>query len=364
MINLAILEDSFGDFEILKDLIQETLFYSYEIFHFTETTSLVQSKNTFNFILSDLNLPDSRGIDTIKILLKAFDNTPIIALTGESDRTQGMNTIKCGAQDYLSKGEFDSKLLWKTINYAIERNQLLNDIKKSTSILQKQTDALEQFAFVATHDLRSPIKSLESLVNIMEQKVNFANDEKAYLENLKQTTTRLDNTLEDLMSILSINENFEDGIKKVSIKTIVEEIIMDLSPIIESSKSRIIIELDKLNHIQSSPAMLKSIMQNLLTNALKYSHKDRTPEIKIISEIRDGNPVIDIIDNGIGIPPKKQDFVFQLFKRLHKDKKGRGIGLFLVKSQIESLGGSIEVKSEEGIGSTFTVKFDKSDLAH
>ncbi len=198
----------------------------------------------------------------------------------------------------------------------------------------------------------------------MEQKVNFANDEKAYLENLKQTTTRLDNTLEDLMSILSINENFEDGIKKVSIKTIVEEIIMDLSPIIESTKSRIIIELDKLDHIHSSPAMLKSIIQNLLTNALKYSHKGRTPEIKIISEIRDGNPVIDIIDNGIGIPPKKQDFVFQLFKRLHKDKKGRGIGLFLVKSQIESLGGSVEVQSEEGIGSTFTVKFDKSHLAH
>ncbi len=111
MINIAILEDSFGDFEILKDLIQETLFYNYDIFHFTEASSLVQSKNTFDIILSDLNLPDSRGIDTIKILLKAFDYTPIIALTGESDRTQGMNTIKCGAQDYLSKGEFDSKLL-------------------------------------------------------------------------------------------------------------------------------------------------------------------------------------------------------------------------------------------------------------
>jgi signal transduction histidine kinase len=103
---------------------------------------------------------------------------------------------------------------------------------------------------------------------------------------------------------------------------------------------------------------LESVLINLLSNALKYRHPDRTPEIRLKSTVENERVILTVTDNGLGIDLKRYGHhIFKLRKTFHKHPESRGIGLFMIKSQIEALGGEITISSEQNIGTTFIVKF-------
>lgn len=141
----------------------------------------------------------------------------------------------------------------------------------------------------------------------------------------------------------------------IDLNKLLDEIRFSIKDMISHSKANILYDGCNFPEIKFSRANLKSILYNLLTNAIKYKHLERDPEITISCKKSGSYVVISVKDNGLGIHKNHKDKIFTMFKRLHDHVEGSGIGLYLVKRIVDNSGGKIEVNSEVGVGSTFKV---------
>ncbi|MDX2304909.1 MAG: CheR family methyltransferase [Microscillaceae bacterium] len=221
--------------------------------------------------------------------------------------------------------------------------------------LQSSNLELEQFAYVATHDLRSPIVNLQSLIALFYEQ-DFVTPENAFIaDKIRSCTEEIHETLHDLIAVITEQKKLDETIKEVSFQDIFDLIYKGIEEQVKSTSAILHTDFSQIPTIYYIPGHLKSIFQNLLTNAIKYRSPDRIPEIYIKTYLTTEHICLSMKDNGIGIDMNKKDKVFGLFKRLSEKEEGKGIGLFLTKSQVESQGGKIDLESEPGKGTTFFV---------
>lgn len=255
-----------------------------------------------------------------------------------------------------------------TIRFIISQFQDLSVFKSNISKLEKQKNQLEiatveletrlaqleEFSQIVAHNLKGPAGNIQMLIQEIDH-VKNSPDLEEYLRLLKLSSTGLTNILQELVKILEIKENklisYEDCLISDKIKVVKDQLVTE----IVNKDASFTTDLQE-DRIYFPSIYLESILYNLLSNALKYVDKGVKPKIHIASRLEESKMYISIHDNGIGIDLEKhQSQLFKFKKIFHRGYESNGIGLFITRHQIESLGGTIHVISTPGEGSTFTV---------
>jgi signal transduction histidine kinase len=220
--------------------------------------------------------------------------------------------------------------------------------------LKLTNDRLLQFAYIATHDLRSPVSNINSLLSFFDtSKIDGEN--LFFLEKIKQASEKLQNNLNHLIELISDENKFYKSAETVVFPLLLEEVKQSVSKLLESSETKITAEF-KIDSIEYPSVYLNSILLNLITNAIKYSVPGRSPVIEVKTEKVGKFTCLSVNDNGRGIDLSKyRHKIFSRLERFDRDVEGKGLGLYIIKNEVEALGGKIEVDSEIGIGTTFTV---------
>lgn len=228
--------------------------------------------------------------------------------------------------------------------------------RKNVQLTRINAD-LDNFIYTASHDLKVPIVNLEGLLILLNKKLEDKLEEKdQHLLGMMQTSIeRFKNTIQDLSDLTKMQKNLEEDLtEQVLLPELIKDIKDDISRLIADNNANIELSLD-VKEIPFDRKNLRSILYNLITNAIKYRSADRQPLVKLSTHNTPQGIMICVEDNGEGIPENQQEKIFSLFKRLHKNIEGSGMGLYIVKRIVDNNGGKIEVESQVGKGTTFKI---------
>ncbi len=228
-------------------------------------------------------------------------------------------------------------------------------LKKTLDLITNQNKKLKNFAHIVTHNLKEHSGNFESLLQFYDESESDS-DRKELVNYLKILSVSLSKTISNLNQIVSVESKKEISVEKIHIVKYIESVTKILDVFIKNSNATIVNTIDKGLFIYFSPAYTESIIQNLLSNAIKYKHPDRKPIINLSASIVNGNIILKVKDNGLGIDLNKYGSeVFGLYRTFHNNDNSEGVGLYLVKSQVESFGGKIEIESTVNVGTTFII---------
>ena len=243
----------------------------------------------------------------------------------------------------------------KNNELGIEVARQTRDLKQTNQELIEQNTRLEQFAFIISHNLRAPMARLVGLSSIL----HFAKDPIETSEIVRlmvKSTHDLDQVIKDLTLILGIQKMNTKILSEIELASLLKKVLTTLETEISETKTKVISDFSRLNDVTSLHPYMESIFYNLLSNAIKYRHPDRPPVIHVSSKVVDEYGLITFEDNGLGIDVEKyKDNLFNLYKRFHFHTEGKGMGLYLVKTQLTALGGKIEVDSKVDEGTRFNI---------
>ncbi|MBL7933479.1 MAG: PAS domain S-box protein [Bacteroidia bacterium] len=483
-----VVEDNAGDFVLIEEYLLQEMSNA-TILHaktFGEAKSL-SNTIAFDVILLDLSLPDASGEELISETLKICGDSPIIVLTGYSNKNFGIKTLGMGIADYLLKDELSSPHLFKSIFHSIERKKIntylrtseekyrnlfhssplpmwvydpdtfffldvnsaacyhygytkneflsltidqirpekdiekvrrlamvnklaknafegtFEHVKKNgdlidvlirsssiefsgrearlviatditekvkaqierenliTELLQTNKD-LKQFSYITSHNLRGPIAQLLGLTNLLNIYQVKDPTLSKILNGIKAAAGSFDETVRDLSMVLDIKEKVVVTKEEINIEACLDKVVAQCNAMIEQSCARIRTNFSNAPTVNFNKAYLESILINLLSNAIKYSSRSATPLITITSNISGNKLILEFEDNGLGIDMNlHRERLFGLYQRFHYDIEGKGLGLFLIKSQMEALNGAIDVESEPNKGTKFILQFERPD---
>jgi signal transduction histidine kinase len=248
--------------------------------------------------------------------------------------------------------------LFISYNFTKAAEKFGSKIKKQRDALTEKNARLEQYSYLATHDLKTPLANIEGFITLLEMDLEDADDDvQDSIDGIKKSVEQSRNTISELIEMASQDASDQELVR-VRIEPILDEVQFNLRNLINESKALVKSDFNESREIRFSIAGAKSLLQNLLSNALKYRHPDRQPEILIRTNKNLDFVELSIKDNGLGIDMEKDgDKLFSKFKRIHTNAEGSGLGLSLIKSMVEECGGAIEVKSELGIGTEFIISF-------
>lgn len=234
----------------------------------------------------------------------------------------------------------------------IEREMLVEE-------LTHHNMELKQFSYITTHNLRAPLTNLMSICRLINMDTIKDSVTIKLVNGFKVSTQHLNETLADLIDMLIIKENKNLPLDTVMLETVLAKVLTSLQFSFEKKNAQINFDFSKAPSVKFYPSYLESIFLNLITNSLKYSSPERNPILKVNSEpMGSGGVRIVYSDNGLGMDMAKvRHKIFGLYQRFHTNADSKGIGLYLIHSQVTSLGGKIEVESELNVGTTFSLTF-------
>ena len=231
-----------------------------------------------------------------------------------------------------------------------------------TQDLYRHNRDLQQFTYVISHNLRAPLANALGLATVLTKMDKNSEVFATALTNLRQSMVQADNVLKDLNLVLSIRDKKDmHAMEPLAMKDVCQQAIRDLEESLRECDGKVVLNVEDQPMTRGNRAYLYSIFYNLLCNSIKYRSEERTLRVDIMCCTgAHGGPTITFTDNGSGFDRfKAGSDVFQLYKRFHTNQRGRGIGLFLVKTHVEAMGGKIEVTSKVNFGTRFTIHLDK-----
>ena len=233
----------------------------------------------------------------------------------------------------------------------VEKEQLIRELTQNNKDLQ-------QFSYITSHNLRAPLSNLTGLLNLIDD-IPIENVElKEILDGFNKSTHLLNDTINDLVKVIIIKDNPSIEKEDLKLKDIFEDVFSQLDFLIGMHKPIIKFNFEEVSFLNTNKSYLESILLNLLTNAIKYKSEARKLKITITASQHENNILLIFQDNGIGINlERNRDKIFGLYQRFHDYPDSKGLGLYLVKSQVETMGGTISLESEVGVGTTFTLTF-------
>lgn len=246
------------------------------------------------------------------------------------------------------------------VAHEIERNSYEQTLIAKNKELERQNKELEQFTYIASHDLQEPLRTLTSINQLLQDEFKGRLDERAdtYLKFINESAKRMQTLVKGLFDYSKIGKLGD--LSEIDCNEVLREVLSDISFSVQESNARITVkDLPKLKGYRIE---MRQLFQNLIINALKFRNPDKVPEVSISATDLDHEWLFSVTDNGIGIEEKDGEKVFVIFKRLHDRKKyeGTGIGLSNCKKIVELHGGNIWVDSELGKGSTFNFTISKT----
>ncbi|MFA5500984.1 MAG: PocR ligand-binding domain-containing protein, partial [Candidatus Omnitrophota bacterium] len=286
------------------------------------------------------------GFDEKEYLL-ALDSVPRLS---RENMTKGMNFLAKAAH-------FISTLSYSNIKLAklfAERDALTVSLRESEKRLMRTNENLEQFAYVASHDLQEPLRIMGNYSQLLEKRYKNKLDQDAdvFIGYIVSSAKHMQKLITDLLTYSRIGK-LDESVNKVDCNSILGKVIISLTPLIEDARA--IITHDHLPVSLCNETTFVQLFQNLITNAIKFRKESEQPRIHIGAKMHNDEWLFSVRDNGIGIDDKYKDKIFMIFQRLHgRDKyPGTGIGLSICKKIVEGYGGRIWMESKVGDGSVF-----------
>lgn len=363
-IKILLVEDNSVDQLMVEEVLQDATTFRYQITiceRLQDATGCIAKQHP-DIILLDLSLPDSSGLETLEKVKACSPDIPIVIFTGLDDKQVGLEAINMGAEDYLVKGEIrEGSVLERTISFALERYKLRHDLYQTMDHLKRSNQKLEDFAYVISHDLKSPLNNLRSLLNMYNSENPADDHNRQVMSMIDKSVSKLGNMLASFTDVFLTEEGLKQLPEELTIKNCLTDVTRGLAQLIKDSNTTIHTDFQKAPTLVSVSVLFQSILQNLITNSIKYRSLERSPVIHIRSYDTYEHVVLEYEDNGIGIDTQKNGkSLFKLFKRFHtKHAEGSGVGLYMIKSIMDDGGGKIEIKSEVGQGTQFKLYFSK-----
>jgi signal transduction histidine kinase len=248
-------------------------------------------------------------------------------------------------------------------NYSIDHSQSGDGSEqRSAEELKKANEIIGQFITSCSHSLRGPIKSIEGLVNLLRTTSYDDSNAFMFLEMIAKVIDKMEHQLDEMEHFLE-NTNRGVVITKVDFRSILEAIVRQNRREIDGNKLNVSIEICEKAPFHADRHRIALVLKSLLVNAIQFRDDHKTlKQIRIHVNITQANCHIEIVDNGIGIPEECLKKIFQMFFRASEKSTGTGIGLYVVNEVLSKMGGTIDVTSEPGKGSTFTLSIPNSTL--
>jgi light-regulated signal transduction histidine kinase (bacteriophytochrome) len=249
-----------------------------------------------------------------------------------------------------------------TIRDITETIRIQQELRSKAEELARSNADLEQFAYVASHDLREPLRMVNAYVSLLDRRYGerFDDEAREFLAFAREGATRMDALVLDLLAYSRIGRVVDSAVP-VPLGQVVEAAIRHLAGKIDAAAARVEVAPDLPMVIGRVSEMIR-LFQNLIDNAVKYRAPDRPPVIRISWRATDSQWIVTVADNGLGIAPEYFDRIFVIFQRLHRqpEYEGTGIGLAICKKIVEQHGGSIGLESRVGAGSAFHVSLPRT----
>ncbi|WP_339889412.1 PAS domain S-box protein [uncultured Flavobacterium sp.] len=239
----------------------------------------------------------------------------------------------------------------------IQKEEQKQKEKMIYDIIQHNRD-LEQFSYIVSHNLRAPTANIMGFTEILQEEILTQDEQKELLQGLSASVLGLDSIIKDINIILQSQREVHKKKEVIVFSKLVEDIVVSIGNLIDKKTMHIQTDFSEVNEIYSLKVYIYSIFYNLISNSVKYSKPNQKQFIEVKSKNENGKTVITFNDNGLGFDiNSKGDKIFGLYNRFHSHVEGKGMGLFMVKTQVESLGGKISVESELNKGTKFTIVF-------
>lgn len=300
--------------------------------------------------------------------LQSYISVPIILKTGEFFGTLcaiDAKPAKVNNTKVIGTFTMFSELLAFHLQSqdVLERSYQANvELHTKNKLLTNVNNELDNFVYTASHDLKAPISNIEGLLHVLSDTVaqDSLNREEInqIIGMMKSNLKRFAVTIKDLTTIVEADNDTDNEIsEEINIYELVENVKQDLDNLITESNAKIEVVCEDSHLIHFSKKNLKSILYNLISNAIKYRSPERAPEVIIKLSSANCKRNLSVSDNGLGIPADNLNKVFTMFKRFHSHVEGSGIGLYIVKRMIDNMKGEILVNSTLNKGTTFTIIF-------
>lgn len=309
-------------------------------------------------ILADYNLPNWTGMEVLNVLRRQELDIPMILVSGALGDVTAVECIRQGVTDYVLKDGLArlAEVIRRALREKHERSlrrQMEEDLAKKVEELARSNADLEQFAYVASHDLQEPLRMVAAYTQLLSERYRGKLDANAdkFIGYASEGALRMQVLIQDLLAFSRVGR-VNSAYTKVDCNAVVEEVRQTLASAIAESAA--IVAHADLPTIWVDRTQMMQLFQNLVGNAIKFRGKE-APEIFVHAEKAGQYWLFSVTDNGIGIAPEYAENIFVVFQRLHArtEYPGNGIGLAICKKIVERSGGRIWVESQPGSGSTF-----------
>jgi signal transduction histidine kinase len=335
-----------GGFEVTCDVVQTA----------DEFRQKLQS-TTPDVVLADYNLGSWRGMEALEILRSAGLDIPLILVSGAVGDVTAVECIKQGATDYVLKDSLTR--LPASVRRALEEKQVRKerrqaeaDLAKKAAELARSNRDLEQFAYVASHDLQEPLRMVAAYTQLLAERYSDQLDENArkYIQYTLEGALRMQTLVQDLLTFSRVGRNRTRT--HLASDAAVREALKNLQAALQESGA--VVHHGGLPAVGADRMQLVQLFQNLIGNAIKF-RGEKAPVITVRAETSESEWVFSVSDNGIGIAAEHLEAVFVIFQRLHTrtEYPGNGVGLAICKKIVEQHGGRIWVESKAGEGASF-----------
>ena len=314
-----------------------------------------------DLILLDIMMPGMDGYEVCQNL-KADDKTravPVIFISALDEVFDKVKAFNAGGVDYITK-PFQIEEVLARIGNQLTIQQLLHSLTEQNGQLEQLNEELgrsnvelEQFAYIASHDLQSPLQTIITSADLLRLKYSLDANADRYVNQIVDASMRMSQLIQDLLAYSRAGTDTIE-FQPTDCKVVLEEALANLDEAISSSGASI--TYGELPTVMAEGTQLMRLFQNLISNAIKFRHPSIPPKIKITAEAQnDGKWIIAVRDNGIGIEPQHFERIFEIFQRLHSSKQypGTGIGMSICKKIVERHGGRIWLESQLGVGTSF-----------
>jgi PAS domain S-box-containing protein len=231
------------------------------------------------------------------------------------------------------------------------------ECEKMTSDIADRNKGLEQFAYIVSHNLRSPVANIMAIVDAVSNCDLSAHESKDLLNGLSVSVQRLDGVIMDLNRILNTQSQLNEQREKLYLTNLIDEIKVQVRPLVKKQNVKISTNFKSVDELFTIKSYIYSIFYNLISNSIKFQKPGVQPVIEVASKKQGEKIIVTVKDNGLGMDlPKKKDHVFGLYKRFHAHVEGKGVGLYMCKVQVEALGGKINLKSKTNEGTLVTIE--------
>ena len=352
---VLLVEDNPGDARLVRETLKEQGQHSAEVTHVEcmRDAEKYLAEHTVDIILLDPGLPDAQGLEAVRRIHAAAPGVPLVVLTGLDDEMLATQAMEKGAQDYLVKGQIETRALLRALRYAIERKRL--DRMK------------DEFIATVSHELRTPLTSISASLSLLMGKVggNLPDAAIRLLAIAHTNSQRLVRLVNDILDI----EKMESGpivfkFGRVEVRSPIGQAIEASRGFAEAAGVRIRLEdACTVCEVRADPDRLAQVVTNLLSNAIKFSPADDADKEKeVVVAIKSGTDAvrISVRDHGPGISVDFKPHIFERFAQADatnaRQKGGTGLGLSIVRQIVDRLGGEVGFADAPGGGTIFHVE--------